>query len=168
MESLGASTPSTVCLPRSYYHERSHALSRQNQTRDMAMRRQHAVSGRTGSQCPQSRSCSSAKQPRATRACQGSSRAGCTASDATASCAGVLLMLQAMIDKPARNSTRATMASSRPSLQPNVMTSAENKGSGVATSVAMPSPPEPSSHASMEASSDKRTREAPDTTTKPL
>ena len=72
--------------------------------------------------------------------------------DATASCAGVLLMLQAMIDKPARNSTRATMA----------FTSEENKGSGVATSVATLSPP------SMEASSDKRTREAPDTTTKPL
>ena len=108
----------------------------------------------------------------ATRALPGtskaSSRAGCTASDATASCAGLLVMLQAMIDKPARNSTRATMASSRPSIQPNVMTSAENKGSGVATSVAMPSPPEPSSDASMEASSDKRTREAPDTTTKPL
>ena len=71
---------------------------------------------------------------------QGSSRAGCTASDATASCAGLLLMFQAMMDKPAY-STRATMASSRPSLQPNVLTSAENKKSGVATSVSMPSPP---------------------------
>ena len=72
---------------------------------------------------------------------QGSSRAGCTASDATASCAGLLLIFQAMIDKPTSNGTRETMAASRPSLQPHVLTSAENKKSGVATSVGMPSPP---------------------------
>ena len=50
------------------------------------------------------------------------------------------------------------MASSQPSIQPNVMTSAENKGSGVATSIAMPSPPEPSSGTSMQVSSDKNRR----------
>ena len=75
--------------------------------------------------------------------------------------------LRAMIDKPARNSAGATMASSQPSTQPNVMANDENKGSGGTTSVAMPSPPEPSCDASMAASSDKRTREPPDTTTKP-
>ena len=42
--------------------------------------------------------------------------------------------LQAMINQPARGSTGATMASSHPSTQPNVvMMSTENKGSGVST-----------------------------------
>ena len=75
--------------------------------------------------------------------------------------------LQAMINKPARSSAGATMASSQPSNQSNAMVNIENNGSGATTSAAMPPPPEPSSDASMEASSDKRTREPPDTTTKP-
>ena len=57
--------------------------------------------------------------------------------------------LQAMIDKPARSSTGATMASSQPSVQHNVMTNAEDKASGVATPITLPSPPVPSSGVSM-------------------
>ena len=47
------------------------------------------------------------------------------------------------------------------------MTSAENKGSGVPTSFGKPSSPEPSRDVCMEATADKRTREPPDTTTRP-
>ena len=73
-----------------------------------------------------------------------------------------------MISQPARSSAGATMESSQSSNQPNVMTCAENKGSGVPTSFGMPSSPEPSSDVWMKATADKRTREPPDTTTKPF
>ena len=75
--------------------------------------------------------------------------------------------LQELINKPARNSAGATMAPSQPSSQPRATVNVENKGSGASTSSAMSAPPDPSSDVSKETSSDKRTRESPDTTGKP-
>ena len=76
--------------------------------------------------------------------------------------------VKAMIDQPVRSGTGTTMASSQPNVQSDSSTSVENKGSSVSVLYGVPPFSEPSKDVSMEASADKRSRESPDTTTKPM
>ena len=76
--------------------------------------------------------------------------------------------LRAMIDQPAKGSATTAAASSQPNAQSDLSVNAMNKGSNASTFTgAPPPPPVPSQDVSMEASADKRSRELPDTTTKP-
>ena len=72
--------------------------------------------------------------------------------------------LKAMIDQPVRSATRA---SSQLDAQSDSSTDEKNKGSSVSVFSGAPPSPEPSKDVSMEASADKRSRESPDTATKP-
>ena len=75
--------------------------------------------------------------------------------------------LQAMIDHPARTNAGIAMPSSHPKTQSVPSTVVVDKGSNMSSSFSVPHPPDPSEDVSMEASADKRSREAPDTTNKP-
>ena len=75
--------------------------------------------------------------------------------------------LKAMIDQPVKSGASTTMASSQLTAQSDSSANEKNKGSSVSAFLGVPPSPEPSKDVSMAASADKRSRESPDTTTKP-
>ena len=77
------------------------------------------------------------------------------------------LLIQAMIDQPARNSAGTAVPSSHSHAQSVPSAVVVDKGSNMSSSFSAPHPPEASEDVSMETSADKRSRESPDTTNKP-